>query len=318
VNDPRIVLALDVGGTHMRAAAVDAAGRLHSFKKARTHLSRLSSPSRRAVEAQVVTLLEDFLRPLHEAHPDARAACLGFPGFFHSNGILAASPNIPRLRDFDLASRLGERLGMDVHVQNDALLAAIGEFHFGAGQGHRHLLHITLGTGIGGGAILNGKAWHGEGGMAMEIGHLRVEPSDSPDARICGCGNSGCLEAYASARAVVARYAEKSGGTTLETAEQVYHRARAGDEVAQRLLEDAGRRLGQALAEAAKLLDIRHISIGGGLSGAWDVLYPPLCRGMEDGLIPPLQGNVNVHRSTLGDHAGLLGAATYTGATARP
>ncbi len=318
MNNPRIVLALDIGGTHVRAAAVDAAGHLHSFKKVRAHLSGLSAPSRKAVEAQVVNLLAGFLRPLRKTHPDARTACLGFPGFFHDNGILATSPNIPGLRNFNLASRLSERLGMDVLVQNDALLAAIGEFNFGAGQGRQHLLHITLGTGIGGGAVLNGKPWHGESGMAMEIGHLRVAPPDDPGARACGCGNSGCLEAYASARAVAARYAEHTGGEMVETAERVYQRARDGDEAARLLLEDAGRHLGLALAEAVKLLDIRHISIGGGLAGAWDILYPPLCQGMEDGLIPPLQGHIHVHRSALGDQAGLLGAAAYAGATARP
>ncbi len=316
------VLTLDVGGTHIRAAAVDVQGHIHMLKKERTELFRLSANSPAEAGKQIVDTLVSILAPLRKAHPDVRIAGLGFPGFFHGDsGILAASPNIPRLHEFDLATALAARLNMAVCVQNDALLAAVGEFHFGIGRGLDHLLHITLGTGIGGGVVIDGHAYSGEGGMAMEVGHLRVEPVDSPTARLCGCGNRGCLEAYASANSIASRYAETAGDATARSAEQVHALAQAGNHPARGIIEDAGRRLGGALAEAVKLLDIHHISISGGLTGAWDILYPPLCREIENGLIPPMRDHIRVYRSTLGDRAGLLGAAAYAlrqGLTTRP
>ncbi len=273
---------------------------------------RLQVDSPEQAEKQVLDCLSTALQGLRDEYPRSRTAGVGFPGFFHGDsGILAASPNIPQLCEFNLAAGLAEQLDMAVCVQNDALLAATGEFHFGVGRGLEQLMHITLGTGIGSGVIIHGHAYCGDGGMAMEIGHLRVEPPDSKASRLCGCGNSGCLEAYASANAVFARYSEAADRPEAENAEQVYALAKAGDSIARQILEDAGHRLGRALAEAAKLLDIHNISISGGLAAAWDILHPALYGSLERELIPSLRGNIQVHQSTLGDNAGLLGAAVF-------
>ena len=255
-------------------------------------------------------ILSECLHSLQEQHPEACAAGVGFPGFFRGEtGIVETSPNIPQLHEFDLAGALSEHLGISVSVQNDALLAALGEFRFGVGKGMSQLIHVTLGTGVGGGVILNNAPYSGDAGMAMEIGHLRVEPQDSKSSRTCGCGCRGCLEAYASATAVASRYREASG-QKVGSARQVYELATNGDATARRVLEEAGSYLGRTLAEAVKLLDIRNISISGGLASAWDILHPAMTSALEHELIPPLRGRVNIHRSTLGDNAGLLGAAT--------
>jgi len=303
-------LALDVGGTHVRGAVVDSTGSILTQAKIKSELSKTGLDTPQQTEDRVLCVLSECLQDLKEKHPEACTAGIGFPGFFRSEtGIVEASPNIPQLHEFDLAGALSKQLKISVSAQNDALLAALGEFRFGAGKGLSQLIHITLGTGVGGGAILNNAPYSGDGGMAMEIGHLRVEPQDSKSARMCGCGNRGCLEAYSSATAIAARFMEASGHK-VNDARQVYALATGGDAIARRILEEAGDYLGRALAEAVKLLDIRNISISGGLASAWNIFHPAMASSLEHELIPPLRDRVNIHRSTLGDNAGLLGAAT--------
>ncbi|MDX8407462.1 MAG: ROK family protein, partial [Mariprofundaceae bacterium] len=206
---------------------------------------------------------------------------------------------------FALAEQLGARLKISVAAQNDALCAALGEARFGVGLGRNNLMHITLGTGVGGGLILHKHPYTGENGMAMEFGHLRVDYDDA--ARTCGCGGSGCVEAYASASAIADRYAALTGKTSDSAA--IYAAACRGDKTAIRVLEDAGMYLGRAIAEAVKLLDVETISISGGLTGAWELFQPALMQEMDQRLIPPLKGKINVLRTSLDDRGGLLGAA---------
>ncbi|WP_018293743.1 ROK family protein [Mariprofundus ferrooxydans] len=291
-----LILAADIGGTNIRTAVVDSDGTLlHEHNVT----ARLSDPDLSA--DAIITIIADLLRPMLKHH--ITAVGLGFPGFFRGDsGILAASPNLPNISELALADRLHEALDLPVAVQNDALCAALGEHQFGAGRGSQNLLHMTLGTGIGGGLILNNRAWSGEFGMAMEIGHLRVA-----EERLCGCGLHGCLETYASATAVCRLYQEETG--EQHSAEAIYQLAVAGDQQAKTIIEQAGHYLGAAIAEAIKLLDIHNVTISGGLTGAWPLLHPALVKTLDERLIPPLRSTVNVYRTTLGDHAGLLGAS---------
>lgn len=300
------VLAADIGGTNVRLAVVDSDGHVGEEHRIRAELSRTADVTRERAEARVIETLTQACLPILAQH-DITAVGLGFPGFFRGDsGVLDASPNLPMLRDFALAERLSTALDRPVTVQNDALCAAIGEHRFGIGKGSPDLLHLTLGTGIGGGLILNHAPYSGSHGMAMEFGHLQVV--HGTEARHCGCGNHGCVEAYASATAVAARYAEESS-VRRDTA-AIARMAMSGDALSRRLLSEAGHYLGVALAEAIKLLDIERVSISGGLTGAWELLLPTLQKGMESGLIPPLRGQIRVERSILADNAGLLGAAT--------
>ncbi|GAV19134.1 glucokinase [Mariprofundus micogutta] len=300
----RQVLAADIGGTNIRLALVSEDGCIIDETRCTAELSRHNLQSQQNAEVHILNALCEVIQPFADMHA-VTSLGMGFPGFFHSqSGLLASSPNLPLLRDFALAERLAEQLSIDVAVENDALCAAIGEHRYGAGKGYANLLHVTLGTGIGSGLILNHAPYSGEHGMAMEFGHLCIEHHDG---RLCGCGNHGCVEAYASATAIIRRFNECCGAHS--DAKEVFELAQQGHDCANRIMLEAGQYLGMAIAEAVKLLDVTSITVSGGLSGAWDLLYPALMSELDTNLIPPLKGKVDVLRSTLDDNAGLLGAA---------
>ncbi|MDQ6986707.1 MAG: ROK family protein [Mariprofundaceae bacterium] len=295
------VLGVDVGGTNIRLAVVNAQGEIGERVNRQAELSRLNGED---AAQHVLDTLSNAILPLLEKHPEITAIGIGFPGFFDcKTGYMIASPNIPGLRDFPLGDALHQQLKRSVHVQNDASLAALGEFRFGAVQGLNALLHLTLGTGIGGGAVINQQLYTGDGGMAMEIGHLQIAPAD----KTCGCGRSGCLETWASASAVAKRFNEKSDQPA--TAQEICRLADQGNVQALDVLHTAGMYLGMGIAEAVKLFDIRHVSISGGLTGAWAHISKPIKQALDAHLIPPLCGKVQVFRSSRGDDAGILGAA---------
>ena len=297
------VLAADIGGTNLRLAVVNEAGEVVNEQRIEAQLSRADASSPAEAETQLMQALISAIHPFAASH-EITAIGIGFPGFFdHQNQLLRSSPNIPMLANFPLAAHLSEALNLPVAVENDALCAAIGEQRFGAGQGCDNLLHITLGTGIGGGLILNNAPYGGERGMAMEFGHLCVEPG----GRTCGCGNQGCVEAYASATAISRRYLEASGEALSTKA--IYQLAQQGDESAKEIIQSAGHYLGMAIAESVKLLDITTITLSGGLCGAWPLLEPAILETLNRQLIPPLQGRIDIRRSQLDDRSGILGAA---------
>jgi len=295
------VLAADIGGTNIRAAVVDSEGVIADELNSRIELG-----DRLITEDELIGRLSGFFGGIIETATGIQAVGIGFPGFFEGDsGLLTASPNLPNLKNVRLASSLSDRLNLPVRIQNDAVCAALGEHRFGAGKDSRNLLHITLGTGIGGGLILGNTPFTGDGGMAMEIGHLRVVRGN--EARRCGCGGMGCVEAHASATAIAGRYTEASG--TRTDARGVHRRALDGDTTAGVIIETAGGYLGMAIAEALKLLDVHTVTISGGLTGAWAMLYPPMLDALNSDLIPPLKNRIRVLASTLNDNAGLLGAA---------
>jgi len=296
------VLAADVGGTNMRAAIVAADGTIIGNQSSHIEIGDRSLDADSLVER-----LAGFFSGIIASAPAVSAIGIGFPGFFVGNtGLLTSSPNLPNLANLPISERLANALQLPVYAQNDALCAAIGEHRFGAGRGASSLLHITLGTGIGGGLILNGLPYAGEGGMAMEFGHMRIVRGS--EARPCGCGGKGCLEAHASATAVATRYAEITG--TQTDSRDIYDRALAGDRNAGAIIETAGGYLGMAIAEAVKLLDVHTVTVSGGLTGAWQIFQPAMMDALNSNLIPPLKNRVHVLASTLNDNAGLLGAAT--------
>jgi len=301
-------LAADIGGTNMRLARINHEGDILKEIRRQVEFSNLGHLSNQDAESSILQTVADAASELLDEN--IAGLGIGFPGFFMGDsGVLASSPNIPQLHDFKLAEGLSNSLNIQVSAQNDALCAALGEARFGAGKGNNNLLHITLGTGVGGGLILHGHPYTGESGMAMEFGHLRVVHDDT--ARRCGCGGRGCVEAYASATAVALRYAEATGNYT--SAKSIFERANSGDNDATKILEQAGHYLGTAIAEAIKLLDVHTVTISGGLIGAWSILHPAIMSSLDENLIPPLKGTIKVLPSTLEDNAGLLGAAALVG-----
>ena len=299
-----MILAADIGGTNIRAAIVTSDGTITDEMR-----SRIDLGDRNSSENDLIERISHFFAKIIQGHDNITAVGVGFPGFFIGNsGVLVSSPNLPNLHHVNFAEKLSEHLKIPVKIQNDALCAAIGEHRFGAGSGISNLLHITLGTGVGGGLILNNTPHTGESGMAMEFGHLRVVHNDF--ARQCGCGGKGCLEAYASATAIKSLYSEATGERL--GAREIQKLAHNDDQGALQLFENAGHYLGMSIAEAVKLLDVHTITISGGLTGAWSLFHPTVIESLNENLIPPLKGKINVLKSTLNDNAGLLGAAALT------
>jgi glucokinase len=227
---------------------------------------------------------------------------VGVPGAVRPDGLVIRSPNIPAWRDYPARTRLGRRLGLPVSVENDANVAALAEGWLGAGRGIADYLVLTLGTGIGSGIVLGGRLWRGDGGRAGELGHIAVDAEGAP----CGCGARGCVEAYASAPALL-RLARDQG---LEgDLPELVSRAREGNPRAQAIFRTGGRALGTALANWFNLMDVRTVIVGGGAAPALEPMRPAL-EAVLDGRVYGLRaGDFRILPAELGADAGVIGAA---------
>ena len=301
------LIGVDVGGTNLRVGVVEGTSVVAERRYA-ADFSGLCKrlPPEQALDA-VVQSLQDSLRQALTEFPRVQAIGLGFPGFVQpGNGHITQSPNLPGLNQVDLATPLCAALGLPVIVENDALAAAYGEYKLSATP-LEGLIYLGLGTGVGGGLIASGKPFPGEHGVAMEVGHLIVEPGGRP----CGCGNRWCMEQYASASGVALSYREATGQEF--TAHQIADLAAGGDAHAIAAYAEAGERLAQALAHILKVVDIETVLIGGGMSAGWPLMQAAFERRMQEDLIPALRGQVRVVLSQAGDQAGMIGAALLAG-----
>jgi glucokinase len=228
-------------------------------------------------------------------------------------GIVLAAPNIHGWTDLPLRALLTERFQVPVSVGNDANLAALGEWHFGAGQGHHHLIYLTVSTGIGGGVIVNDQLLLGWRGLAAELGHVTV----MQDGPACGCGQFGHLEALASGPSIVRwMQAELRTGAASSLADQpkldaklISEAAQAGDLLAQQAIQRAGMFIGQALANYLHIFNPSIIIIGGGVGRSGPLLFDPLMASMRKHIMTPdYLTELTVVPAALGDEAGLMGA----------
>lgn len=306
-----MIYAVDLGGTNLRAGLVDASGRV---------VARRKTPPRgdRRPDVFLKTLAEllEELSAETGGNPDALA--LAVPGPMDAGRGWVCSPvNLPDLGEAPLAEMAAEALGLPVTLVNDATAFALGEYWRGAARGHPYCLGVTLGTGVGGGAVLDGRPLLGVKGNALEIGHLTVEPAGRP----CNCNRRGCLEAYASASAVRRRAMElaeegrlpdllaAAGGDPVNiNARLVTESARGGDAICAGLLKEAGRYLGRGLALAQTLLDVDLAVVGGGLAGAGELILGPARESLaRHRFRTPTE--LDVVCGELGGDAGLIGAA---------
>ncbi len=302
-------LGIDIGGTNIKAALVSSEGAVVDFRS-------MPWSGRAAVDAvDVVSTLTQNLTSANEGH-EIVACGVGSAGLVDTAaGVVRLSPNLPEWRDVELQRMVAEALGLPTSIENDANAAAYGEFVAGAARGATNAVVLTLGTGIGGGLILEGKLYRG-GGFAGEIGHMTVDLDGDP----CPCGSAGCLERLANAEAVVRNVhrlvegGQKSvlvttGATTVLTAKEVGEAAAAGDAVATEALEETGRALGAGLANLVLILDPDVIVIGGGVAAAGEPLMAPARDEMarrcycSRAALPP------VVPAELGSTAGVVGAA---------
>lgn len=230
------------------------------------------------------------------------------------NGIVLLAPNVD-FRDVPIRDILVERLGKPVKINNDANVAALGEAWSGAGKGVGNCVCYTLGTGVGGGIIINGKIYEGFSGLAGELGHIAVVPD--LEAIQCGCGKMGCLETVSSATGIIrmAKDAVSRGDRTslslLDsiTAKDVFDAAKAGDEVAERIVSRAAYYLGKSMAAVTTILNPERYIIGGGVSKAGDFLFDQIREVFRELTPETLQKGVEIVPATLGNDAGMIGAA---------
>jgi glucokinase len=306
-----LAIGIDVGGTKIEGLLVDvrADGRILERR-------RVDTPAQDA-EASVRATVE-VARSLAEDRDGVRAVGAGAAGLVDLEGVMRFAPNIA-FRDVPLAARLREATGLPVLVDNDANMAAWGEFRFGAGRHVEDMLLVTVGTGIGGGIVAGGKLFRGAHGFAAEIGHIIVEPGGP----LCGCGNLGCWEQVASGRAIGRKGREAardhprslmvalaSGDPEAVDGPIVTEAARREDPVARTILAEVGWRLGEGLAGLVNVLDPVLVVVGGGAAEAGELLLESARRGLREAVEgPDHRPEVPVVVAELGNDAGALGSA---------
>jgi glucokinase len=297
---PNFSIGVDLGGTNLRIAAVDENGVFLEKVTLGTGVSR--------GRARVIQDMCDAISRLamqYQPKLTLLGVGVGVPGIIdRQTGIMRESPNLPGWAGASVRAEIEECLRARVIVENDANVAAFGEKWLGAGKNVEHLAILTLGTGVGGGLVFNGRIWAGMTGMAGEVGHTTVVP----DGVQCGCGNRGCLEQYASATAVMrmAKEAVAAGAPGLQlaassdaefSARAIYNLAIQGDDDAKKIFREVGRCLGIALANLVNVLNLPMYVIGGGASSAWDAFAPSI--------FEELQRRSMVYAATApGSHAG--------------
>lgn len=311
VSDGELVIAADLGGTNLRAATIDRQGMIHERTKLHTPKAEKASEIVRAI---VGAARECEQRSL-ERGAKVRAVSVVVPGTVQvENGVVMKAPNVPCLDGFRLSAALQSELQWPAVLENDANAAAVGEMWKGAGQGHTSIICITLGTGVGGGVILDGKLWRGVDGSAGELGHIGVEPFSGV---ACPCGSRGCLEVYASATAIVRmtrearpRYPNSPLHTMEElTAKSVYESGIDGDELALEIFRRMGIYLGVGLASLINIFNPEMIVIGGGVAAGWDLFIAHVREQITERAFPIPARRAEIVRAVCGDDAGLLGAA---------
>ena len=319
--DTPLYAAVDLGGSKLRAVVAEASGRV---------LGRDIRPShaQEGLDAVLARIGESLDAAVADAAVErSRLAGLGVasPGAVDvERGVVPAAPQLPGWREVPLARLLRERTGLPTRVENDASAAALGEHRFGAGRGTRHMLYVTVSTGVGGGIIIDGDLYRGKSGAAGEVGHVVIDIDGPP----CGCGSRGCLEAFASGTAIgrrgeelltageapeLARLAAKEGPVT---AEMMARAAEKGDAACREAFREAARYLGTALAGLINIFDPEAIVLGGGVSRAGELIFAPARATMES-LAMSKPVTARLVPAELGDLSGALGLVAVL-AEARP
>lgn len=292
-------IGLDLGGTNLRAAAVDRNGRM---------LDKIAESTEPEKGREVVLGdMAGVINKVRANRPNDQLIGIGIgvPGFILlKEGVITNSNNLACLENFPIRDEIERRLETRVILENDANAAALGEKWMGAGRDVDDLVLLTLGTGIGGGIISGGRVLHGFLGMAGELGHLTVVPNGNP----CGCGNRGCLEKHASATAISAMAGLLHLGENLSPKE-VFDFATAGDERAKRVFDIMGEMLGIALATLANVFNYPLYLLSGGILPAWDFFAPKMIAVMRERSFTFRTTNTRIEKATLGNEAGLYGAA---------
>ena len=306
-----LIFAVDLGGTHLRAATVDCSGQIHF--RAKQHTPQGTNP--KDIVDAVVHAVHEYRAVLGDEPDPLKAVSMVVPGTVNvEQGTVVKAPNLPCLDGFPLAAAITSSLQLPAILENDANAAAVGELWQGAAQGCRTIICVTLGTGVGGGIILDGELWRGVDGAAAEIGHMCVDPFGGV---ACTCGSRGCLEVFASATAIVRMTREASPrypdsvlhASAHLSAQKIFEAGLQGDELALEIFRRMGVYLGIGLANLINILNPEMIVIGGGVVNGWNLFEKHMLHEVEERAFPLLAARVKIVRAKCGDDAGLLGAA---------
>ncbi len=299
------VIGVDVSGVVVRAGLVSSAGEV---------LERRESPLERDT---VVTQISGIVAELRTISPDVTVVGVGIPGLVNrQTDRVVVSTDLPSLVQGNLHAELKEATGLRIELENDANAGAYGEYKMGAGRGARDMFYVTIGMGIGGAIILEGKPWLGASGFAGEFGHITIDTEGIE----CLCGNTGCLETVASAPNIVRRTHErlyrdstsslsKLSVNTDFTAADIAREARAGDDFAMMMIERTGKYIGAAVANVINLLNLERIVLGGGVMDAGELILNPIIKEAGRRAFQPCFEATQIVAAALGTDSVFIGAA---------
>jgi glucokinase len=313
----RYVLGIDIGGTNLVVGAVSLDGL--TVRGCHTEATGAAHGADTVID-RIIGMARATIEETRAADPSAtiEGVGIGSPGPLNTHtGVVLLTPNLGWV-NMPVRDRIGDRLSLPAHLDNDANCAMAGEWWVGAARGARHAVTFTLGTGIGGGIIVDGKLLHGASDVAAEIGHITIETN----GRRCGCGNDGCLEAYASGPAIARRALESieagaesavtaivAGDLTKITAQTVYQAAAAGDPLALEVVHDTAKYLGVGVANLINILNPEVVVICGGVTAAGERLFGPLKREVTRRAFRPAVQACRIVPGALPGTAGVVGAA---------
>jgi glucokinase len=315
-NKKKYTIGIDIGGTKILTCLLNKNFEIRSELKSKTKPDK----GARFFIKSVVDSIHFVLREAKVQPRDVLGIGIGCPGFIDPDkGVIAGSPNIPFLKNFPVAKRISKAIGIPVTLGNDVQTGLYGEFQFGAARGYKNVIGIFMGTGIGGALILNGEPYRGTSGSAGEVGHIQLDPAGP----ICGCGQRGCLEAFAGRLAIASEAAvlaarrqaphlEKASGTDIRSIKSgaLARAIRAGDKAVEDLLRAKAKRVGSVMANLVNILNPDIIVLGGGVVEA----MPSLIAGQAEKVmrrlaLPTSSKHVKVVVAKLGDHSIVMGAA---------
>ncbi len=306
-------IGIDVGGTNVKIALVNDKGNI-------IYSNSIPTRAEMGYEYTINNMKEAIAELIKETKSDKKSIegiGFGFPGQIdYKKGVVRLAPNIPGWVEVPIAEIMEKEFGIPTRVDNDVRCAALGELNYGAGIGCENLICITVGTGIGSGLIINGKLVRGASNAAGEIGHIKLDMHGGP---LCGCGDRGCLEAFASGPSIVAMAEEYiKGGKSTKYRELanpditpyiVSEAAKQGDPVAKRIFTIVGEYIGIGLASVVNLLNPEKIIIGGGVAAAGDLLLNPIKENLIKRAMPIAGSAVEIVPAQLGNSAGVIGAS---------
>lgn len=293
-------VCIDLGGTNFKLALVD---RDYSVRAKKVIGTDMGGSRKQFLDA-LTGGVEAIMREAGLTRKSVKGVGIGVPGPVNAaTGFVHLLPNIPGIRNINLKQLLSRRLGIAVYVDNDAKLMCVAESAAGAAHGFSNVLCVTLGTGVGGALILNGRLYRGNDNAAGEFGHTPL----NEHGPVCPCGGRACLERYIGNASIFKE--ARSHYPAIESLEELTARARKGDAQAVALWDSVGTRLGIALAGAVNLLNLDAVVVGGGVAGAGRYLFDAVRRTIRERAMSVQGRRVCVVRARLGNNAGLIGAA---------